>query len=151
MPQRLVSPLKVPTPPQHIEELVMWAKDLTRELERYARAQEELGTDTSLLGSVMITNLAAGFTISPDAYVVEINVTGNVTSDATTTIKNGINNQIIILHNRSNFDVTIKHNANTKLNADVDHTLKLNSMIAFRWDGTDWIELYRSRHPGVTA
>jgi hypothetical protein len=112
---------------------------------------QDASVDKAMLGSVDTVNLTTGFTISPNAYVLELRETGNVTSDATTAIKDGHENQILILQNMDNFNVVIKHGANTQLNAAVDHTLIQYAAIALRWDGSDWLELFRSRHPGVTA
>lgn len=151
MPHRGTQRLKVPQPPKTIDGLSQWATDLGRELDIYFRQMQESSIDKAMLGSVDTVNLTASFTISPNAYVLELRTTGNVTSDATTSIKDGHENQVLILQNMDNFNVVIKHGANTRLNAAVDHTLIQYSAIAFRWDGSDWLELFRSRHPGVTA
>lgn len=131
-----------------MEELLRWADYITTELRNfYGRADIELA-DTRL--DAFIYNhpqLAAGFTIAPNGYWIEIHsVTGAVSSDATTAIKNGRSGQRIVLHNLSASNVTILNGAKTKLPGAANFVMTPNDILALRWEDSneEWVALYNS-------
>lgn len=88
---------------------------------------------------------SASGTITPTHPQHVISGNGSaVTLSATTAISDGSKTgEILVLKGNSDTNtVTILDGANTKLNGSI--TLALNDKIELEWDGTDWVERWRS-------
>ena len=123
-----------------------WAESISITLERFFDALALKGTDASLIVDNVLQNVAASFTIDAKAPHIHLLSTVAVTSSATTAIKGHITGQMLWIENCGTFNITIKHNAGTKLNGSVDITLTPYGVLAVKWDPINqlWAEISRS-------
>lgn len=85
--------------------------------------------------------VTAGFTVNADESYIQINAAGILTSSATTAIQTGRSvGQVIVIHNISAFDLTIKNAGNTVIANGADYVLGTSKMITFIWIGSNWLQ-----------
>ena len=134
----------LPVPPI-IEDarIELWMRDLIKELYVAFSSLDDVLHHGLLDAQHIEQLLAAGFTINPDAFFIEVSSAGAVTSDATQAIKAGRNGQWVVIHNVGTQNIIIKHGANTILNQDVDLTLSPNKCIPLRYYSPNWIQAAR--------
>ena len=89
--------------------------------------------------------LGGGFTINPNSHTyLQISAAGNVTSSAGTAITAGVQTgQLLVLHNISAFDITIKSGAGVQTPGGIDYTINANSTMTLIF-ATVWVTLATS-------
>ena len=103
-------------------------------------------TGTMILPASGITLVGAGAILAVDrAFMMVAGNGGSTTLDATTPINPGMAGQVVVIEGTNVNTVTIPASAtNVKLNANTLLALGVNDTIALLYDGTNWVELYRS-------
>ena len=146
MPQLKSLRVRLPVVPDKFiaKEILDYLASLNSILRKYFDDSELVLADSNLIGNNVIQNLAAAFTINPNAFFIDMYSTAAVTSNTTTAIKDGLRNQRIVLCNRGTNNITIAHDANTKLNASVNNAITPDGSLTLRWGGSYWFELGRS-------
>lgn len=139
-----IVPKNLPAAPANPDDLVEWAKNLTEELAEFFRKSAYVVADTSLIGGVINQPVAAGFTVNPEEFNVNLVSTADVVSDVNVAVRAGAPGQILIMQNIGGFNITLKQGALVRFQGAVDRTMSPNGTTIIRWDGSSWIELGRT-------
>lgn len=121
-----------PRPPITVDGLVLWARQLTRELNDYFQALSAVrGAMTPRSGTPFIANVeVAAVTdnsvLSPESMVVELTTFANINPATPVRVHEGQPGQTVILTNVSNFSITLA-------SGTLSVTLALGESTMLRW------------------
>lgn len=148
MTRLLVAPPNLPPVPDDTIDLHGWARSIYTELTRYFSQVDQTTPDSRLFGRVDKQVLTDGFVIQPNGYFIDLFAAGDVISGPIA-IRQGNAGQVITLHNRSSFNLTIQANnplvrLSSLLTSFPSYAMPPDTIMVFRWDGSGWVVVGRN-------
>jgi hypothetical protein len=114
------------------------------ELQRWYERTVPKIIDDTVHPKITKQEVSGGFTIEPRSFNIELTSTAPFTSSGAQAIADGDFGQILLIQNRSTFNLTMVQGAKLKLNGAASYIMAPDQTLAVKWDGTNWVEWARS-------